>query len=360
MTQIVKQTLEHITLFTLNISLFHGNRKLSAADLKKALGVTIDTTQTKEIMSLGVKRVFDKKELSKLSNVKTAMQTACKNVATPFFGGYAVPNNKAKALGEKLEEYTQKAESLKANLLARYEDILAKYAEENPAWKDLITAGAFTANYVDERIKFSWNGVTIAAGDSDGLMSKNLTTKVGGLLGDLLVDIAKSAKELADRSLNEKSGVTRRAFATLLRMADKLDGFVFMDNRVGKLSEMIRHVLLVMPKEGRIEGENLRNLVFLTSILENPDRALQLAQQAIETSVADTFDSVFGAINKTNDLPVAVDPPASLLVTAAAPELLTYFTNTPLGESQLDNPVLSVPEPQLVYTPPQDNNPFNF
>lgn len=360
MTGIVKQTLEQITLFTLNISLFQGSRKLSSADIKKALGVTIDTDKAKDIMSLGVKRVFDKKELAKLGAVKRAMQTACYMVGPPFFGGYAVPNDRADELAKVLEELTLKGQSLKASLLARYDDILEKYSDQNPAWKDLIRAGAFSSTYVDDQIQFAWDGIAISAGDSDGPMSKNLSMKVGGLFGDLLTDIAKAAKLLADDSLTGKSGVTRRAFKPLLKMADKLEGFNFMDARVGKLADMIRHVLLTMPHEGRIEGINLRDLVFLTSILENPDRALLLAQKAADSSVLDAYDEFFGSLNGHAALPVAVSPPSSLLVPPVAPELLGNSTSTLLGESLVGSPAPQVQQSLPAYTAPQDSSPFNF
>lgn len=359
MTQFVKQTLDNITLFTLNISLFQGNRKLSAADLKKALGVTIDTDATKAVMSLGVKRVFDKTELAKLSKIKRAMQTACSLVAPPFFGGYAVPNDKAKELAETLEKLKLKGEGLKASLIARYDDILEKYADENPAWKDLIRAGAFTANYVESQVKFNWDGVAISAGDSDGPMARNLSTKVGGLLGDLLMDIAKAAKLLSEKSLHDKSGVNRRAFAPLLKMADKLDGFIFMDSRVGKLAEMIRHVLLVMPKEGRIEGVNLRELVFLTSLLESPDLALKLAQKAQETSVLDAYDDFFGSLGNTKALVMAVTPPISTLDTT---QIIVSTPQVMPAASTFDQLEGNQPHyaEQVAYAAPQDVNPFNF
>lgn len=352
---IVQQTLEHITLFTLNISLFHGNRKLSAADLKKALNVTIDTDASKAVMALGVKRVFDKKELAKLTAVKRAMQTACALVAPPFMGGFAVPNSKKDALAEKLEELKQKGLSLKADLVARYDSVLDEYAKLNPQWTDIIKQSAFSANYVDAQIGFDWNGIGISPGDSDGLMAKNLSTKIGGLLGELLLDIAKAAKTLSEESLFGKSGVNRRAFSPLLKMADKLDGFIFMDSRVGALAQMIRHVLLVMPKEGRIEGSSLRDLVLLTSMLEKPDSALQLAQKVEDTGVLDAYDNVFGNLPQATPASVVVDAPAALLVHQPSPPQIVVGSETTSAV-----PPVAAFKQEVVYVAPVDNNPFGF
>lgn len=358
MSSIAQKTLENITLVTVTCRLFHGNRKLSANDMKKALGITIDTDASKAVMALGVKRVFDKKELSKLANVKRDMHKHCSLVGTPFLGGYAVPNHKAHDLADKLEALKNKGISVKADLLLRYDEVLEKYAEKNPNWQDIIKASAFTPQYVEQQISFMWNGMSISPGDKDGVMAKNLTTKVGGLLGDLLIDIAKEARTLTSQSLSGKTGVTRHAFRPLLKMADKLDGFVFMDSRVGKLAEMIRHILLVMPTDGRIEGADLRNLVFLTSILEEPDKALKLAQQAEESGVLDTYDSVFGGMAGNKVLPLAVNPPVAMLVsTPSLAETMLHASDSP-GSTTVFPPAPTYTE--LAYVVSPDANPFGF
>ncbi len=304
MAKIADQTLNNITLFTLNCSLFHGNRKVSAADIHSALNVTIDLDKTKDVMSLGIKRVFDKKELSRLTAVKGAMHRACATVGTPFLNGFAVPGNKAQELAEELNELVQRGLGIKDDLMARYKDILDQYAKSKPNWAHIIKGNAFDESYVSGQINFDWDAVRIAAADEGGIMSKGLESKVGGLLGNLLTDIAKAADRLYTESLFGKTGVTRKAFRPLQSMADKLDGFRFMDPRVGALSEMIRHVVSVMPDEGRIEGADLRNLVGLAVILSDPDKALTIGQRVCDTDVNATFDLEFGSpyVGQQSDL----------------------------------------------------------
>lgn len=354
MANIADAKLDNIVLFYLKCSLFHGSRKLSASDLHDAMGVTIDVSNNKEIMALGVKRVFDKTELAKINAVKRAMLTCCALVGTPFMSGFAVPAHKADALWVELETLVARGEGLKASLLARYQAIVEGYAKSNPKWTGIIQQCAFTEGYVEDQIQFDFGATRLAPADDDGPMTKNLTTKVGGILGSLLLDISKAANHLGDNSLNSKSGVTRRAFRPLLSMADKLDGFTFVDTRVGNLADMIRHVLSTMPDEGRIEGSDLRNLVGLTSILANPDRALVVGQQVSDDGVDDAFDILFGAPASVA-LPVTgVVPPGLNSDLVVAPQ--TEPPKESLFNTEIPVPVLNRP----VYVSPVEANIFGI
>lgn len=351
MAQIAKQTLDKICLFTLNCRLFHGNRKLSSADLQSALNVTIDVDKTKQVMALGVKRVFDKAELAKLSAVKGAMQRACSSIGAPFLGGFAIPDHKAQDLAKELNVLVTKGLSLKADLMSRYPLILDKFAKQNPRWEAIIRGNAFDIAYVDDQIQFDWDGVRISAGDEGGLMAKGLESKVGGLLGNLLNDIAKASSKLLDESLKNRDGVTRKAFRPLLAMADKLDGFNFVDPRVGALASMIRHVLSVMPPEGRIEGADLRNLYGLTSMLSSPDQALVIGTKVTESDVSMVYDEAFGQPYK------AVAPKALPVPVTAQPIIkVPGLFDASQGAQQPRGPAFQ----PVAYTPPPAANFFNF
>lgn len=352
MAQIAEQTLDKITLFTLNCSLFHGNRKLSAADLQSALSVTIDTDASKQVIALGVKRVFDKVELGKLNAVKGAMHRACGTVGTAFMGGFAVPEQKAADLAIELNKLVAKGLGLKADLVARYQTILDDFAKANPKWARIIKGNAFDQSYVNGQIQFDWNAVRIAAADDGGLMSQGLESKVGGLLGNLLTEISKASNKLMDESLQGRDGVTRKAFRPLLAMADKLDGFKFVDTRVGMLADMIRHVLSVMPDVGRIEGADLRNLLGLSMILCSPDNALLIGQKVADADVQTVYDLEFGAPFKPTT-PVVV-PVAQQL--QESPPMDSVFTPVIGEKEQADSPMYA----PLAYTPPPTSNLFGF
>jgi len=354
MAQIAEQVLDKIILFNLNCSLFHGNRRLSAADIQSALHVNINMDKSKEVMSLGVKRVFDKKELAKLSAVKGAMQRACALVGAPLLGGYAVPEHRAKTLAYELDQLVVRGIAIKADLLRRYQSILDEFAKANPTWEHIIKGNAFDKSYVEGQIQFDWSGIRVAPADDGGVMSQGLESKVGGLLGNLLTDIAKAANHFMTESLSGRDGVTRKAFRPLAGMADKLDGFKFIDMRVGKLADMIRHVLSVMPPEGRIEGADLRNILGLSSILCNPDSALGIAQKVADADVLTVYDSEFGkpylsvADPRTVNESYQPEPAAPLIevtaLTGAIPEMTIGMANSPI----------------LGYTPPPALNLFGF
>ena len=195
------------------------------------------------------------------------------------------------------------------------------------------------------------NGVRISAGDEGGVMAKGLESKVGGLLGNLLNDIAKASSKLLDESLKNRDGVTRKAFRPLLAMADKLDGFNFVDPRVGALASMIRHVLSVMPPEGRIEGADLRNLYGLTSMLSSPDQALVIGTKVTESDVSMVYDEAFGQPYK------AVAPKALPVPVTAQPMIkVPGLFDASQGAQQPRGPAFQ----PVAYTPPPAANFFNF
>lgn len=346
MAKIADAKLNNIVLFYLKCSLFHGNRKLDASDLQGAMGVTIDVKANKDVIALGVKRVFDKTELAKITAIKRAMITACALVGTPFMNGFAVPAHKADALWAELDALVARGQGLKASLLARYQTILEEYAKANPKWSGIIQACAFSQGYVEDQIQFDFGASRLSPADDNGPMAEALTTKVGGILGSLLLDISKAANHLGENSLNSKTGVTRKAFRPLLSMADKLDGFTFVDPRVGNLADMIRHVLSTMPDEGRIEGADLRNLVGLTSILANPDRALVVGQQVSDDGVADAFDLLFGAPASVALAKAGVIPPGLTTESVQAPQTVAseeFVLPTVMPVPALARPVYKAP-----------------
>lgn len=311
--QIVTQALDEILLFVLDVRLFHGNRKLQSKDLSDALAVDVPSD---DVYSLGVKRVFDKEYVNKLSRVKSAMERQCINIGPKFsgLGGFAIPEAKADSLAAELDQLVVKGNAIKTDIVARFDDIGRDYVSKHPKWQDVFEKNAFSKSYVDNQVHFGYRCIKIMAARETGSVADGLAQEVGGLLGNLLRDIAVAARRFMDESLAGRADVTRKALRPLKAARDKLSGFTFLDQRVGPLCTMIDKVLASMPDEGAIEGHHLTNLIGMASILRDSQLALQVGAK-VEARDA---DAVFAEMFQVMQAATPVVAPTPLVVPVSA------------------------------------------
>lgn len=321
MNQQLIQHLDEVVLFVLDVRLFHGNRKLKSHDLSEALQVTVPTD---EVFSLGIKRVFDKEWVNKLTRVKSAMERECNNIGPRFegLGGFAIPEDKADDLAGALDTLVAQGDALKADILSRFAAICDDYAKAHPKWSDVISKNAFSEAYVRNQIHYGYRCIKVKAARDTGPIADGLAKEVGGLLGNLLTSVSKAAKRFIEESLTGKEAVTRKALRPLGAAREKLNGFKFLDSRVAPLCTMIDKVIDSMPDEGKIEGHHLANLIGMASILLNSKTALDVGDKV----VARDPDAVFAEMFQTGPLaaaavtqPLEQTTPLSPLLVAVTP-----------------------------------------
>lgn len=311
---IVKQHLDEVLLFVLDVSLFHGNRKAKPADLQDALGVQVAED---DVLTLGVNRVFNKEWVNKLNRVKSAMERACSNAGAPFLSGWAVPEQRADEVAAELANLLTKGNAIKADILANFDAICADYAQQHPTWADVITRKGFSETYVRDRVHFGWHAIKVSAGREDGLIGDALRDEVGGLLGNLLAEVSKAASRFIKESLTGREAVTRKALRPIVAAREKLSGFTFLDSRVQPLCSMIDMLVNSMPQDGRIEGMHLTNLIGMANILTKPMLALEVGDKAASQDPDKVFEEFFATqtMVAAQSAPPAVEAVASAVVT---------------------------------------------
>lgn len=289
---VVEQRLDEVVLFVLDVRLFHGNRKVRSHDLSEALQVDVPTD---EVFTLGVKRVFDKEWINKLTRIKSAMERECANIGPRFegLGGFAIPEDKADDLAARLQELKLEGDTLKGEILAKFQQICEDYGQAHPKWKDVIAKGAFSETYVRDRIHFGFRCIKVRAARDSGLIADGMQEEVGGLLGSLLSSIAKAARRFIEESLTGREAVTRKALRPLVAAREKLVGFTFLDQRVQPLCTIIDKVIESMPDEGKIDGVHLANLLGMASILVNSKLALEVGAKANDADPDKVFEEFF-------------------------------------------------------------------
>ena len=273
--QVTQQKLDHVLLFTIDVNLVSGRRRVKPEDIQEAKGVVI---QEDDVMTLGSKKVFNPEKLRIFERLKNRMHGECMRRGSAFLSGYAIPETKADDLAKALNAIVGEAGTEINDLLKNYQKSLDDYCAERPEWAATIRANAYPEQYVRDRLRFSFNAVRVSSAREEGVMAVNLHGQVSGLLGSVLGDVADEARTLQDKSLAGKDQKTRKVLRPLKAAAEKLQGFAFLDRRVTAIVEMINTVLAAMPADGVIQGPDLAMLWGVTSLLIDPAKALTVAQ----------------------------------------------------------------------------------
>lgn len=273
--QTTEQQLSNVLLFTIDVRLVSGRKRVRPEDIEDAKGVKMDSDA---VMTLGSKKVFEPEKLNTFERLKDSMHRECLKVGTQFLSGYAVPEAKADALAFALEGIAKKGEQERDNLLKSYTPDLDDFCKAHPEWESSIRSHAYSEDYIRDRIRFGFNAIKVLAGRDSGVIADSLQSQVGGLLGSLLGDIAEEAEELQAKSLKGKDKKNRKVLRPLMAARDKLIGFTFLDHRLQSVADLIKMVEDKMPESGAIEGANLAMLWSITSVLCDPRKTLEMAE----------------------------------------------------------------------------------
>ena len=292
------KNLSAVLLFVVEVQLFSAYRKVKSADIKEAKGVDIEADG---VLTLGSQRVFEKSRLNVFNRHRESMHRTCRKYGVPFLGGYAIPDTHGDAAAQELDTIVAEAMAEKGRLLADYEKLLEDFCAANVQWEKQIRARAFTPQYIDERVKYAYHAMRVSAPRDRGSMASGLEGQVGGLLGELLKDIAATAQDVQKESLAGREKVTRKTLRPLKAARDKLLGFVFLDPRVEAVAEMIDAVCGAVPPDGPIAGADLAMLWGITGMLMDPAKVMAVAEGYQPTSAADFLASLRPA-------PLAVPP----------------------------------------------------
>lgn len=354
MLNVVEQTLSNVLLFTLDVRLISGSKRVRPEDIEAAKNVQLEAD---EVFTLGSKKVFDPERLAIFKRLKERMHRECLRFGTAWLTGYAVPESKVDDVAAALEVIRKDADKEVADLLKNYQGYLDEFCAANPAWADSIRVNAYTEQYIRQRLHFGFNATRVLPARSEGLLANNLQQEVGGLLGAVLRDVAEEAEALQKRSLAGKDQKTRKVLSPLRAAHSKLLGFAFLDRRVVAVAAMIESFLSSMPGDGPIEGTSLAMLWAITTILSDPARTLEVAEQ-FDTHGKEAF---LGALMpRAGTKPPAVaqsaatpmQPPPSPTVSQAVPLFAALKVASPIVQVVSAPPSGGKPAPSTVVNMP--------
>lgn len=277
-----QQVLQQVICFSLeDISLWGARKKLHSEDLKLT---SSDTLPPKDLASLGSKKIFNPKALSKFEALKKRAHVACGRVGVRFMGGYAVPEAVADDLGKELDSIGAEFALAKSEFIANYQSELDKWIAEHPGWDSWIRAATIPVAEVQDRINYGWTPAKVSAPDEkpNSVLNSKMTKEAGGLAGRLFREIGEMAIKVRDESLLGKTKVNRRVLSPIRKIRGKLNGLSFLDKRVGPVITAIDETLDQMPGDAPVEGIALTALHGLILMLSDAERMKQYGQAILD------------------------------------------------------------------------------
>lgn len=277
--------LENTTAISLEVTQWGGRKKLQSDDLRGNVVVPPDT-----LASLGSKKIYDPKELSKFNTLKAQAEKVLRNNGvgrTIARSCWVVPNHLAKDVIDELRAIKVEFDSALTTFLANYDAKLEEWLSENDEWRGIIENALMSKNEVRERISFGWHAFSFGSTSIPGV-NDELEGKLTGLTGQLFSEIAQKAKDSFDKSFldedsNYKDKVLPKALGPLSVMRNKLHGFSVCSALVMPIVEDIDRVLVAIPDNGLpIEGIQLIGLRGLLTLLKDPREAMDYAQRKLD------------------------------------------------------------------------------
>jgi len=261
-----EQVADQVTFINLDILCWTGSKTLQPEDL----GLNRDALPPEKLVHLGSKQLIDPKDLAVFTTTRAAARRACLAVGIRFMGGFIVPNLKVADLLSELEMLEHKFNDEKLGFLRDFEAMIGHWVKENPAWESLIRGSQLSAGKVSGRLSFAVQAVKLAA--PAAVTHGGLDRATQGLSGTLFQEVATLARDSLRNSFLGRDSVTQRALRPLRAIQQKLDGLGFLDQRVRPVYQDIEITLAVLPRKGEIAGHDLRAVIGLLSILEDPIR----------------------------------------------------------------------------------------
>lgn len=336
MTQVIRKDASDLVCVMLEVHIWSGRRHLDRDDLIAA-NPALSKLPSEKLATLGAYKICDPDHIKQFQHVKGKAERYLKRAGLPVLGAYGVPASKYPEVHKQLSTFEAEFRTLANHFTAMYDTAVQKWASEqlieNPAYSHLFHHVP-TREHVESKLGFAFHPYRISApagegeGDDSELLNDRFRHQVGGLKGELLKEVAKEASTLVDEYMykadakgvvKKREYITHRTLGPLKRAAKKLCDFAFLDSTIGPLADMVLEVVDSTVDE-RIEGGALMRICALSTLLSDPNRAVQVAAAAAQGTLVDDLLS-------------------SMNVVRAEPHARVERTTVPEGASVIAPPV---------------------
>ncbi len=270
--------LDNLLALNLDISLWSARKKMMPEDLGGA------ELPPEDLASLGSKRIADPETLTIFGTLKSRAFSFIDRHGVRFMSGWAIPEDKAEMIVEKLIEIKSEFMKAKDDYLNDYEASLDAWINKHKEWAGIIKNSIVSSDYVRNRMNFRWQLYKVAPfmGESTAVTESGLAEEVTGLGNTLYDEVAQSADEIWKKVYMGKTTVTHKALSPLKTLHDKLVGLTFVEPHVAPVADIIQTALKRVNPKGNIVGSDLLMLQGLVCLLKDSENLILHSQKLIE------------------------------------------------------------------------------
>jgi hypothetical protein len=267
--------LKQLTAIRLDVAIWTARRKLTAADLSSP------DLPPETVASLGSKKVCNPEDLRIFATLKARACALLDRHGVRFLGGWMIPDSAVKPVTSALQGISDDFDRAKSAFLARYDEVIQDWIDQNPGWENLIAGSCVPADIVRARLGFAWQMFRIVP-PRKGDAAEPLQDAVFGLGNTLFEEVARTANEAWRKSFAGKQEVSVKALSSIRTLRSKLAGLSFVEPRVTPVLDLLDTGLASIPAKGAITGASLVMAQGLVCLLRDPAILVEHGQRIIE------------------------------------------------------------------------------
>ena len=319
------QTLQNLVLVHLDISLWSAHRKLTVDELVEASGQDGNEVYKalkhapENLINLGSKRIYPQEHLRDFASLKYHTERLLRTHGFRSYRAFVLPMARYESIKAELERYRSEFNAHKEQLRNSYQDNLHQWADQFPEWRETILKVAPSAEQVYQQFNYEYHAFRIAPvgmAEDEESNTEAASGMVSKLSDELMREIQDEANSFWDECLKGRDRVNRVSIRRLEELADKLDGFRFIDPVIGPTVDKLRSVIASLPPKGRIEGVHVDRITGVVLTIADGKRALDYGRTAVALDEqADAFESDTTATDDEPGEPAEAEPAGTSFAT---------------------------------------------
>lgn len=316
------KTLDKVAICHVDCQIWSGRKKLNEDDLTQ---VNQQQLPSKEVASLGSKKICDPDVLRQFMQSRRAAKTVCERVGIRFLSGYAIPVSRIDEVTRQLDDIAVRFKTKKSQFLAQYDDVIRSWINKHPDFSDAIRRAVVPVADVARKLHFDYAVYQVKPGPDE----RQLQNKVDGMGQTLFREVSRDAADLFAKSITGEPKVSQRAVTSLKQLRHKLDGLAFLDRRVQPVVSAMDDLFQRLPLKGAVEGSLYHEITAMVLMMADESKLQQFGEGKLSLSDSDWLPQSVASVMPATTARVHLSPPVSVVAT---PDIQSSTAPEPLSD----------------------------